>query len=204
MKKPNAVRGSSPLDNFLAKLRHGVAHRYLKRFQPINSCLDIGSGNYPIFLIKLHAKGKHGLEKSVSQEIRQVADQNQISMTEYDLESRSPLPFDDGSFEVVTMIAVIEHIQPENVSFLLREIHRILKDDGALFVTTPAAWTDIILKTMAKFGIIAKEEIDDHKDTFTRAKLRNYFVDAGFPDTQTESGTFECFMNLWCSSQKKV
>jgi len=203
MKNTHAVRGRSPLDEILARLRHGVAYRKLEQFQPINSCLDIGSGNYPIFLIKLQAEGKHGLEKSVSPEVREIAGQNQISMTEYDLESRTSLPFEGGSFEAVTMIAVIEHIQPENVSFILSEIYRILKEDGVLFVTTPAAWTDIILRTMAKLRIIAKEEIDDHKDTFTRAKLREYFINAGFPTATTETGTFEFFMNLWIWSQKK-
>ena len=62
MKQPNAVRGFGPLDNILSKLRHNIAYRKLKKHQPINRCLDIGSGNYPIFLINFVAHEKYGLE----------------------------------------------------------------------------------------------------------------------------------------------
>lgn len=204
MKTPNAVRGFGPLDNFLARLRFGIAYHKLQKYQPINRCLDIGSGNYPYFLIKLKAKSKFGLEKSVSPQAQHVAAQNQISMVGYDLESGDPFPFESNSFDVITMIAVIEHIQPKSVSFLLAEIYRLLKDDGVLFVTTPAGWTDKILRFMAQIGLITKEEIDDHKDTFTRKKLRSYLMEAGFAHRQISSGTFECFMNLWACSQKKT
>lgn len=45
------------------------------------------------------------------------------------------LPFVDKSFDKVTCIEGIEHI--ENPSFLLREFFRIIKDDGTIIITTP-------------------------------------------------------------------
>lgn len=45
--------------------------------------------------------------------------------------------FDDGSFDIVICSEVLEHIpQPERV---LREIHRILKNQGIAIITTPNA-----------------------------------------------------------------
>src|SRR5262245_24908317 len=48
-----------------------------------------------------------------------------------------PLPFDDRSFEVVTMFQFIEHIRDRKK--LLEESKRVLKDGGTLIVTTPNA-----------------------------------------------------------------
>lgn len=46
-----------------------------------------------------------------------------------------PLPYADNSFDLVTFTEVIEHV--EHHQDVLREIHRVLKDDGYLIVTTP-------------------------------------------------------------------
>ena len=103
-------------------------------------------------------------------------------------------------FDAVTMLAVIEHIEPTKIPDLLSEIRRILKPNGVLFLTTPAAWTDPLLRTLASLRLISREEIDDHKNVFTQQKLKNILADAGFNDIQ--SGTFECMMNLWGLAHK--
>jgi SAM-dependent methyltransferase len=48
---------------------------------------------------------------------------------------RSPLPYADAQFDVVTCSEVIEHL--ENFRALLREAHRVLKPGGVLVLTTP-------------------------------------------------------------------
>jgi SAM-dependent methyltransferase len=48
---------------------------------------------------------------------------------------KSPLPYADAQFDVVTCSEVIEHL--ENFRALLREAHRVLKPGGTLVVTTP-------------------------------------------------------------------
>lgn len=45
------------------------------------------------------------------------------------------LHFPNNSFEAVSLLEVIEHV--ENPSQVLREIYRVLKKDGKLFLTTP-------------------------------------------------------------------
>jgi len=43
--------------------------------------------------------------------------------------------FDDKSFDVITMFDVFEHVYDPHK--LVRQVHRILKDDGILIITTP-------------------------------------------------------------------
>lgn len=45
------------------------------------------------------------------------------------------LPFDDARFDLVVMIEVLEHVMDKNA--LLREIHRVLRPGGRLYLTTP-------------------------------------------------------------------
>src|SRR5208283_3966594 len=47
------------------------------------------------------------------------------------------LPFKDSSFELVTMLHVIEHIK--NDKDVLGEIYRVVKKDGAVLIVTPNA-----------------------------------------------------------------
>jgi cyclopropane fatty-acyl-phospholipid synthase-like methyltransferase len=45
------------------------------------------------------------------------------------------LPYDDGRFDFVTAIEVIEHI--ENYPSMIKEFNRVLKPEGRLLLTTP-------------------------------------------------------------------
>ena len=50
-----------------------------------------------------------------------------------------PLPFPDHSFDVVTLIGVLEHIHRQDL--ILAELHRVLKKDGRLLVSVPGKHT---------------------------------------------------------------
>lgn len=50
---------------------------------------------------------------------------------------RAPLPFADATFDVVSLMEVIEHMPDADTGFYLREIRRVLKDDGILMASTP-------------------------------------------------------------------
>jgi len=58
------------------------------------------------------------------------------------------IPFSDNTFDIITAYAVIEHIDPADVNQILKELKRVLKKDGTLFIfKTPRklAYTEHLL-----------------------------------------------------------
>lgn len=82
-----------------------------------------------------------------------------------DLEKK--LPFADNSFDVITLLDVLEHIKEPMV---LQEVQRILKPNGLFIVTVPAfpwLWS-------------AWDEVLHHKRRYTRSRLVDVISGAGF------------------------
>ncbi len=48
------------------------------------------------------------------------------------------LPYADSSFDYVTMFEVLEHIPPEEIPGVLKELARVLKPDGRLVLSVPS------------------------------------------------------------------
>ena len=47
------------------------------------------------------------------------------------------LPFADESFDFLTSVDVIEHVEPETAEAMVREAHRVLRPGGLVFFATP-------------------------------------------------------------------
>jgi 2-polyprenyl-3-methyl-5-hydroxy-6-metoxy-1,4-benzoquinol methylase len=59
-----------------------------------------------------------------------------LSTVSFDLDDASQdFPFPDGHFDAIIGMATIEHII--HIDHFVQEIHRVLKDDGYLYMTTP-------------------------------------------------------------------
>lgn len=80
------------------------------------------------------------------------------------------LPFEDASFDVVTLLAVLEHLsQPRE---MLREIARVLQPRGQLVLTVPSHAARPVLEFLAyRLHVVSEDEIRDHKRYFNRADL---------------------------------
>jgi 2-polyprenyl-3-methyl-5-hydroxy-6-metoxy-1,4-benzoquinol methylase len=48
-----------------------------------------------------------------------------------------PLPFDDGSFDLVLATEVVEHVDDEVLEKMLKECRRLVSDRGFILITTP-------------------------------------------------------------------
>lgn len=80
------------------------------------------------------------------------------------------LPFESCSFDVVTMLAVLEHLD-EPIE-ILREVERILRPGGRLLLTVPSWYAKPVLEFLAfRLGIINKDEIADHKTYYNKKDL---------------------------------
>jgi SAM-dependent methyltransferase len=100
------------------------------------------------------------------------------------------------------MLAVVEHLNPTSMVELFRETYRVLKPGGVVVLTTPAAWSDGILKTMARLSLVSPEEIHEHVFAYTLPLLGWYFGRAGFAMDKVQFGYFEMLLNMWAVAKK--
>ncbi len=105
------------------------------------SALDLGCGDglftHLAALKNLNATGLDLEPEAIEQAKAQAAQQTYPGPPPtYLLGEPGPLPFDDGQFNLVFMLDVIEHLP--NPVVVLRETMRVLKPGGTLLVSTPA------------------------------------------------------------------
>lgn len=189
-----STRGSGFLERFLSKQRSKVAKgKICGRFSR-GRVLDIGCGLYPYFLSTLDAFDKYGIDQS------DIKIQEGMTLCKTDLNAIKKLPFEDGYFDAVSALALIEHLDPAAVPCILQEARRVLKKDGILVLTTPADWTEKILKYMAALNLVSKQEISEHKSLFNSRSLRELLRVCGFRNIKIDS--FELGMNLLAVADK--
>lgn len=191
------TRGYGLLEKWLAQQRASIADQHIPTSRRSGRILDIGCGSYPFFLMNTQFSEKVGIDPAV----KKTAEKN-MSLLPFDLREESRLPFDDSSFDVVTMLAVFEHIEPTRVVGVLSEIYRLLKPGGIYILTTPAGWTDKLLRSLAALRIVSPEEIADHKAAYDHAKILSLLDAANFQKSCISYGFFELGMNLWVTATK--
>ncbi|NOY99785.1 MAG: class I SAM-dependent methyltransferase [Chloroflexi bacterium] len=191
------TRGHGLLEPLLARLRAKQADALVPEDLRKGRILDIGSGTYPYFLSHTYFAEKFAVDQL--EKPQNVAD---VTWHSLDLNKTTALPFDGQYFDVVTMLAVVEHLDPNGLQTLFQEVHRILRVGGRLIITTPAAWSDGLLQGMARTGLVSKEEIDEHVFVYTLPLLGWYFGRAGFEMTKVKFGYFEFHLNLWATADR--
>ncbi|HJS93587.1 MAG TPA: class I SAM-dependent methyltransferase [Solirubrobacteraceae bacterium] len=86
-----------------------------------------------------------------------------------------PLPFEDGSFELVWASEVIEHVT--DTARWLSEVRRVLVPGGRLLVTTPShGRLRVALGGIEQFS----EPLGDHMHLYTMRSLRTLLDEFGF------------------------
>ena len=191
------TRGHGLLEGFLARRRAAMARKLLADAPRDGHLLDVGCGTHPLFLLGSDFRHRTGVDRVLPADARGPAG---VTLLRHDFEADPSLPFDDASFDAVTMLAVFEHIDPAALTPLLADIRRVLRPGGILVLTTPASWTDPILRTLAALRLVSHEEIDEHKDAYDHARIRQRLLDAGFAPDRLRFGSFELFMNLWATA----
>jgi 2-polyprenyl-3-methyl-5-hydroxy-6-metoxy-1,4-benzoquinol methylase len=85
--------------------------------------------------------------------------------------------FASGSFDCVTLLAVIEHVaEPEA---LARECHRVLSPGGRVVLTVPHPFVDRILDLLIRVRLLDGMEAEQHHG-FDSGTTRELFERAGF------------------------
>ncbi len=193
-----ATRGHGLLEGFLAKKRASMANKLIPDSHRHGRILDIGCGTTPYFLSHTYFSEKFGIDPVLGESKNHEG----INLSRFDVEEGKPLPFADDNFDVVSMLAVFEHIKQPVLPALLTEVKRVLKPNGILVLTTPCSWSDGILKVMANTGLVSKEEIHEHEGAYNHKVITEFLQKGGFKKENIKLGYFEFWLNNWGTARK--
>ena len=172
------------LDHFIAKMRFRAAYPHLK---PASRVCDLGCGLEMAFLDFAEDRIAEGVGVD-----DQVENGTHGRWQRIHADLRARLPFEDGQFDHVVMLAVFEHLT--NPEAVLREAHRILAPGGSLIMTWPAALVDPILNVMHGFHLISDEmESDEHQKRLPVNEVRKMLERVGYGELRHR--TFELGLN---------
>lgn len=112
---------------------HTAAVRMVSRLHKKFPCehLDIGAGHGDLISLMRTQFDIHSSACDYTDKLMKLQDVD-VKIANLSVEN---LPYDDSTFDLVTCTEVIEHL--EHYRATLRDIHRILKPDGTLVITTP-------------------------------------------------------------------
>jgi SAM-dependent methyltransferase len=126
--------------------------------------LDVGCGTGTM-LTYLAAYGKaQGIDVD-EEAIRYCRERGLVDVR---LGAAEQLPFDDGSFDLVTALDVVEHLDDDLAA--IREVARVLRPGGRVLMTVPAhrfLWGD-------------QDEVNLHKRRYVAAEVRDRLTTTGF------------------------
>jgi len=179
------------LEKILRKVRTDKVSKYVNG---IDNICDIGCGYNAYFLNKISNKIKkgYGIDKKVDR-----CTNNKLTLIENKL--LKSLPFKDNSFDMVTLIAVIEHL--DHPEYIISEVHRVLKPGGSLILTTPTPESKKIIDFLTyKLNLLSKEQISDHKYYWNKSDLISLLSKCRL--NKVEFKYFELRMNCMVVAQK--
>ncbi|HUI87633.1 MAG TPA: methyltransferase domain-containing protein [Anaerolineales bacterium] len=194
------TRGRGLLEPTLANLRTQRANRLIPAELRTGRILDIGCGSFPYFLSHTSFQEKFAVDQLPMS--KETADQNRIEFYTLNLNREPKLPFASDFFSVVSLLAVVEHLDPDSMAILFKESHRVLEPGGWVILTTPAAWSDGLLKFMARINLVSAEEIHEHAFAYTLPLIGWHFGQAGFEMKKVKFGYFEFMLNMWATATK--
>ena len=154
------------------------------------------------FPVNVDFAEKYGLDKIAQIDFDGKKEQA-ITLISFEIEKEERIPFENNYFDVVSMLAVFEHLEPERLVKIHKEIYRILKPGGMYIMTTPAFWTDRLLRFLAKIRLISEVEIKEHKGIYNFSKISSVLQQACFDKEELKFGYFEIFMNTWVTATKR-
>ena len=92
-----------------------------------------------------------------------------------------PWPLPEERVDAVSLLAVLEHLEPETANVVLDEVRRVLRPGGRLLLTVPTPRGKPVLELLAfGLGVVNPEEIRDHKLYYDRRRLAAVLAARGF------------------------
>jgi len=117
--------------------------------------LDIGTGSGKLIQILSNEKGIDCLGVDTNDEMLKEAKikLKETNVNVLKIEPNKSLPFDNNSFDYITICSVLFHLNKEQIDFILQDGRRLLKKDGKIIILTPTGKGNIITLTKKFFSI---------------------------------------------------
>jgi SAM-dependent methyltransferase len=178
------------LDKLIWQMRASQVRKYLSR--TVETVADFGCGRSAPLLHTLLVNGTARKATGVDLDPDFSTETNTLTLLKADL--NKPLPLRNSSFDAALSLATLEHLDEPDLH--LREIHRTLKPNGILLLTTPSPRGKPVLEFLAyRLKIIDQREIEDHRQYFNSAMLESALERAGFIPATINARTFQLGMN---------
>jgi len=91
-------------------------------------------------------------------------------------------PFSTGSFDLIIAIDTMEHIEDDEA--FLRDLHRILKKDGTLYISVPSSYRSLILNKIAQKAGITLEHYGHKREGYSVENLEDMLARSKFQMTK--------------------
>jgi 2-polyprenyl-3-methyl-5-hydroxy-6-metoxy-1,4-benzoquinol methylase len=108
-----------------------------------------------------------------------------LNVIEHNIE-KTPIPFDEGTFDVVVFTEVLEHIAIRPPSEILEELHRVLVPGGKLLLSTPNICNISNIYALLKgANVFWKPDqfyggLDRHNREYTPQEVKKIIAETGF------------------------
>ena len=142
-----------PVDSILEYLRFAKAKLYIPKGATL---LDVGAGDGNFFrYLNGHIQSAVGIDSNLTQSV-EFGDCRLIP-------GYFPHDFvESGTFDVITMLAVIEHIPEDVLPEVADACWKYLKPSGRVVITVPHPRVDRLLEMMKRLRIIEGISIHEH------------------------------------------
>jgi 2-polyprenyl-3-methyl-5-hydroxy-6-metoxy-1,4-benzoquinol methylase len=144
----------TPLDRFIQWWRFRVAREWIPQGA---SVLDVGSSDGAFFRhVTAKAKVFVGIDPHVAAPCSGTALKLIRGVFPEDLGTEEPY------FDVITLLAVLEHIPPERKDAVAKACHRLLRERGRVVITVPSPFVDHILSILKAMKLIHGMSLEEH------------------------------------------
>lgn len=178
MKNPKPMSFSEDVDKTEAKGEHEFYFSLSKNYIKDKKVLDLGSWTGP-YTTLIYNLAKEITAVDVEEKALNVLKKN-LPKVKIVKAFSNKLPFKDNEFDVVTFWDVIEHIPVNSEQETLREINRVIKFGGYLFLATVNKnfWSDLLDPAYYLAG---------HRH-YTQKNLSEMLKDCGFKVEEVRTG----------------
>ena len=156
-------------------------HFLLGEVRPGDRVLDVGCGTGD-FTATMARAGADAIGVDVAEAALRRAQPRHPGVEFRLVPLDGPLPFEDGSFELVWASEVIEHVA--DTARWLSEVRRVLASGGRLLVTTPShGRLRVAVGGVERFS----EPLGDHLHLYTKRSLGSLLGEFGFGEVRVRA-----------------